>query len=65
MKCPFQIWSVLLCLIKKERISLSCRVRSEIVGRMAGLKLDVMVISVHLKKRKKANVNMALRVRAV
>lgn len=47
---------------KEKRVSLSCNVRSEIVGWIVGLKLDVIVIAGHLTKAKKARVNMALRV---
>lgn len=65
MECPFRVWSVLLCLIKKEMVSLSCQVRSDMVGWMVGLKLAVIVSSEHLKKPKKARVNIASRVRAV
>ncbi len=46
-------------------VSSSSTTRSEIVGWMAGSKLDEMVSSEHLRKPKKARINMALSVRAV
>lgn len=55
----------MLCLIRKEIVSLSCKVRSDTVGWSDGLNLDATVNSEHLRKPKKARVNMASRVRAV
>ena len=46
-------------------VSLSSTDRSVIVGWIFGLKLDVMVSSEHLRKPKKASMNIASRVRAV
>ncbi len=60
----FLTWSVLLCLIKKEMVSLSRMVRSEMVGLMAGSNLEA-VSSAHLKNPKKAKMNMVSSVRVV
>ncbi len=49
----FLTWSVLLCLTRKEMVSLSRIVRSEMVGLMAGSNLEEMVSSEHLKNPKK------------
>ncbi len=46
-------------------VSSSSNARSEIVGWMAGSKLDEMASSEHLRKPKKARINMASSVRAV
>lgn len=62
MKCPFLVWSVLLCLMKKDRVSLSNQVRSVRVGWIFELNLDVMVSSEHPRKPNMAKVNMASRV---
>ncbi len=51
--------------MKKEIVSLSNNARSEMVGWMAGSKLDEMVSSEHLRKQKKATINMASSVWAV
>ncbi len=59
------VWSVLLCLTKKEMVSLSRMVRSAMVGLMAGSNLEEMVSSEHLKNPKKARMNMASSVWAV
>ncbi len=61
----FLTWSVLLCLIKKEMVSLSRTVRSEMVGLMAGSNLEEVVSSAHLKNPKKAKINMVSSVRAI
>ncbi len=61
----FLTWSVLLCLIKKEMVSLSRMVRSEMVGLMAGSNLEEAVSSAHLKNPNKAKINMVSSVRAV
>ncbi len=53
------------CLIKKEMVSLSRMVRSEMVGLMAGSNLEEAVSSAHLKNPKKAKMNMVSSVRAV
>ncbi len=45
-------------------VSSSSTTRSEIVGWMAGSKLDEMASSEHLRKPKKARINMASSVRA-
>ncbi len=65
MKWPFFVWSVLLCLMVKEMVSSSSTARSGMVGWMAGSKLDEMASSEHLRKPKKARINMASSVRAV
>ncbi len=46
-------------------VSSSSTTRSEIVGWMAGSKLDEMASSEHLRKPKKARINMASSVWAV
>ncbi len=46
-------------------VSSSSTARSEMVGWMAGSKLDDMASSEHLRKPKKARINMASSVRAV
>ncbi len=51
----FLTWSVLLCLIKKEMVSLSRIVRSEMVGLVAGSNLEEMASSEHLRKPKRRN----------
>jgi len=64
MKWPFLVWSVLLCLIKYEMVSPSITDKSEMVGWIFGSNLEVMAISEHLRKPKKARINMASSVRA-
>ncbi len=46
-------------------VSSSSTARSEMVGWMIGLNIDVMASSEHLRKPKKARINMASSVRAV
>ena len=65
MKWPFLVWSVLLCLIKYEMVSLSSTDKSEMVGWTLGSNLEVIASSEHLRKPKKARINMASSVRAV
>ncbi len=65
MKLPFLDWSVLLCLIKYEIVSPSSTDKSEMVGWIFGSNLEVMASSEHLRKPKKARINMASSVRAV
>ncbi len=58
----------LVCLTlfdQKEIVSLSRMVRSEMVGLVAGSNLEEMASSEHLKKTKKAKMNMVSSVRAV
>ncbi len=51
--------------MKEEIVSLSSNARSEMVGWMAGSKLDEMASSEHLRKPKKDRMNMASSVWAV
>ncbi len=55
---------VCLCLLKKEMVSLSRIVRSEMVGLVAGSNLEEMASSEHLKTQK-PKMNMVSSVRAV
>jgi len=65
MKWPFLVWSVLLCLIRNEIVSLSSTERSEMFGWIFGSNLEVIASSEHLRKPKKARMNMASSVREV